>query len=110
MIKRWLAEVDGRQLLSVSGDDIATYITEGETLDFWCHLQHFVVVEHFISGHRGEQTDDMGLVGTDNKVERLLCNVCIGGHFLLMFLLLIGNGHDDVAIALYDFRRCVCFP
>ena len=119
-----IREVDGGKLLAVCRDDIAAYRTlrertdgQRQALDFFCHHQHVVSLEHGVDGrtvdrrgHRGEDAEDVGLIGADDEVVALLSSLCVGRHVFLTQLFLIRNGDDDVTVFLLNMAWGVCLP
>ena len=84
--------------------------SKGQALDIRMELQHVVGLCHLVATHGGEKTEHVGLVSTDDEVERLLGRSGIGRHVFLIQLFLIGNSYYDVAIALHDVSGRICFP
>ena len=117
MVKHGCREVYAGNQCPVCCDQVAAYRTCGQgayrewaAFDFGSHLQHVVAFGHHVAGHGREQTHDVRLVGTDDKVERLLWRVCVGSHVFLVLLPLVGDGDDDVAVSLFYAGGRVSFP
>ena len=110
MVQNRIAEINGGEDLAIAGDNIATDIMEGKTLDLMRVMEHLIVVEHLIVSHSGEQADNTGFIGTDDEVIALLFGLRVRSHIFLKALLLIRDGDNDVAIFLGYLRWGIGLP